>query len=49
VLTVGYGDVKYASWPTRLFAVFWMLSSVYVFSFAVGSLASFLDRMDQNN
>lgn len=26
-----------------------MLISVYIFSFAVGSLASFLDRMDHAN
>lgn len=44
VLTVGYGDVIFKSWPTRIFAIVWMLVSVYVFSFAVGSLASFLDR-----
>ncbi|CAD8107800.1 unnamed protein product [Paramecium sonneborni] len=49
VLTVGYGDIKFYSWSTRIFAIIWMLSSVYVFSFAVGSLASFLDRQDQNN
>ncbi|CAD8096961.1 unnamed protein product [Paramecium primaurelia] len=49
VLTVGYGDIKFYSWSTRIFAIVWMLSSVYVFSFAVGSLASFLDRLDQNN
>lgn len=49
VLTVGYGNVEVHSWQCRLFAIFWMILSVYVFSFAVGSLASVLDRMDQAN
>ncbi|CAD8181323.1 unnamed protein product [Paramecium octaurelia] len=49
ILTVGYGDVKVYKWPSYLFAIFWMLVSVYIFSFAVGSLASFLDRMDHAN
>ncbi|CAD8166109.1 unnamed protein product [Paramecium octaurelia] len=49
ILTVGYGDVKVYKWPSYLFAIFWMLISVYIFSFAVGSLASFLDRLDHAN
>ena len=45
-LAVGYGDITAKSWIERLFALVWMLLSVYLYSFAVGALTSLLDRKD---
>ena len=47
VLTVGYGDIPASTWEDQLFAIVWMLLSVYLYSFAIGSLASLLERMDE--
>lgn len=49
VLTVGYGDINCISWNERLFAIFWMLLSVYLYSFAISSITSLLERLDVHN
>lgn len=44
--TVGYGDISGNTSLERIFCIFWMLFSVYYFSFVIGSLSSMLESVN---
>lgn len=44
--TVGYGDISANTTLERIFCIFWMIFSVYYFSFVIGSLASMMESVN---
>ena len=44
--TVGYGDITAVSPLEKIIAVFWMLTGICSFSFAIGSLTNMIGKLD---
>ena len=49
ITTVGYGDISGGTPIEHIFCIFIMLIGVMAFSFAGGSVASFLESYDSQN
>lgn len=49
IVTVGYGDIVPQTFAEKIFAIIWMLIGVFVYTFTIGSLSSFLSRLDLKN